>query len=86
LAPTGVNPQNQETSNDLVTTGIGSELSSVELESTNSGSTQIVTSVPTSDPVQSQDQNSVVNSPRSKLQTPLHWRLTRTKRALHLHL
>jgi len=67
LAPTGVDPRDQETSEDLVPTG-----SEVHLPRQQPSD---------SDSVQSPAQKSTTNSPWDELQTPLHWRSTRSKRA-----
>jgi len=47
LAPTGVGPQDQEPSSDLVSTGTGFKLTLHKLKTTTSGSSQNVPSVPT---------------------------------------
>ena len=75
LAPTGVDLR-EETSNDLVPTG--SEVHLGEWESTSS---ETMPRQPPSDSVQSPAQKSTTNSPGNELQTPLHWRSTRPKRA-----
>ena len=76
LAPTGVDLRDQETSNDLVPTG--SEVHLGEWESTSS---ETMPRQPPSDSVQSPAQKSTTNSRRNELQTPLHWRSKRPKRA-----
>jgi len=72
----GVDPRDQEASNDLVPTG--SEVHLVEWSSTSS---EKLPRQPPSDSVQSPAQKSATNSRRNELQTPLHWRSTRPKRA-----
>ena len=76
LALTGVDPRDQETSSDLVPTG-----SEVHLGEWKSTSSETMPRQPPSDSVQSPAQKSTANSPRNELQTPLHWRSTRPKRA-----
>jgi len=66
LAPTGVDPRDQETSNDLVPT-----CSEVHLGEWESTSSENMPRHPTNDPVQSPAQKSTINSPRSELQAPL---------------
>ena len=67
---------------DLVPTGCGSKLPSGELQTTNSDSSQNVTSASTNYLLQIRAEKSIVASLRSEMQTPLRCRSLRTKARL----